>query len=193
MQPTTILPPGYRLFRSIDLSKELRLLVILNLIGLALFVIFGALFFRLALMLRPAELAAGTSWSVLHLGVSFVVAFSAVILLHELVHGAFFWLFTRETPRFGLRSGYAFAAAPGWFIPRNQYLAIGLAPLVLLSLAGVVLLAFAPLSWLPGVLIALATNASGAIGDILIVTWLLRLPSSTLVQDFGDAVSIYSA
>jgi len=49
---------------------------------------------------------------------------------------AFFWVFTRSRPVFGLRGWYAFAAAPGWFLTRGQYLVTILAPFLILSVLG---------------------------------------------------------
>jgi len=76
-----------------------------------------------------------------------LLALVAVLLLHELVHGAFFWLITRSRPRFGLQITYAYAAAPDCYIPRNPYLVVGLSPLVLITLAGIVMLPLIPLRW----------------------------------------------
>jgi len=47
---------------------------------------------------------------------------AVVLLAHELVHGAFFWIFSRSRPVFGLRIGYAYAAARvGSSCPANTW------------------------------------------------------------------------
>jgi hypothetical protein len=114
-----------------------------------------------------------------------------MLVLHELVHGAFFWLFTHQRPHFGFKGAYAYAAAPDWYIPRRQYMLVGISPLVVLSLLGVLLLPVLPAGALLPWLVALAGNAAGAVGDALIVGWLLFQPDSVLVQDHGDAVTVY--
>ncbi len=48
------------------------------------------------------------------------------LVLHELVHGLCFWSFTRDRPRFGWKLIYAYAAAPGWYLPRGRYLTVAL-------------------------------------------------------------------
>ena len=68
----------------------------------------------------------------------------ASMVLHELIHGVFFWLFTHSRPVFGLSLSYAYAAAPDWYIPMSQYWIIGLAPLFLIGLAGLLVMAFGP-------------------------------------------------
>jgi hypothetical protein len=67
--------------------------------------------------------------------IGFLAASVLIIPLHELVHGLLFWVFTRRRPLFGLRLPfYAFAAAPvDVYLPRNPYLVVALAPLVLLK------------------------------------------------------------
>ncbi len=78
-----------------------------------------------------------------------------------------------RAPLFGLRGLYAFAAAPGWYIPRNPYLWIGLSPLVLISIFGLLLVPLIPQSVLFAWLFGLTYNAAGAAGDLYFVFWLL--------------------
>ena len=112
----------------------------------------------------------------------------AILVLHELVHGLFFWLFTRSRPRFGFKGAYAYAAAPGWYIPRPQFLTVGLAPLALISLAGLLILPVTapPVSLV--VIVALILNAAGAIGDLYMVVRLLFVPHGVLIEDHGDGI-----
>jgi hypothetical protein len=195
MPPCRSLPAEYQLARSIDLRQEPKLMLWLNLVGLGLLVLFGWLFLWLAEGLRSPTLAEPSISISLPSGIAAilgtVVAFVGVLVLHELVHGLCFWLITRARPRFGLQLAYAYASAPEWFIQRNPYLVVGLAPLILISLLGVALL-----PWLPGSLLlpwvfALAVNASGSVGDLYIIGWLLGRPASALVNDHGDCIRIY--
>lgn len=195
MPALTSLPASYQLARTIDLRKQPALMLWLNLIGLGLLLLFGWLFFWLATRLRPP---AGLSLSFtlklpsgLAAVLAIIVAFAAVLLLHEMIHGAFFWLITRSRPHFGLQAAYAYAAAPDWYIPRNPYLVVGLAPLALITLGGVALLPWLPAALLLPWIFALAVNAAGSIGDVYIVGWLLTRPASALVNDHGDCIHIY--
>jgi hypothetical protein len=126
-------------------------------------------------------------WDVL--GLLPVMAFA--ILLHELVHGLFFWFFTREKPKFGFKWSYAYATAPGWHFDKSIYWLIGLAPLVLLSLAGLLVASFTPENWLFYLLFGMFTNASGAIGDLYIVIRLAFEPAGTLVEDQGTGFRVF--
>jgi hypothetical protein len=104
-------------------------------------------------------------------------------LIHESIHGLFFWLVTRQRPAFGFRGPYAFAAAPSCLIPRDRYLVVGLAPLVLMSLIGLALLLVIPAEAIPVVALILVFNGAGSAGDIFVVAWLLTRPRGTLVYD----------
>jgi hypothetical protein len=115
-----------------------------------------------------------------------------VLVLHEIVHGFFFWIFTKTRPLFAFKGAYAYAAAPDWYFPRSKYLVIGLAPLVVISLAGILMMPVFPLQWMWLLLVALVMNASGAVGDLAVCAWLLLKRNTLLIRDFGDVIHIYS-
>ncbi len=191
MPPTQTLPPSYTPYFTLDLAKNIRLTLLLNLVAFLLFAGFGWLFLRLAAIILPperlSEATAITGYALL----ACLLAYVLMLALHELVHGAFFWLFTHQRPHFGFKGAYAYAAAPDWYIPRRQYMLVGISPLLTLTLLGVVLLPWLPAWALLPWLIAMAGNAAGAVGDALIVGWLLFQPDTILVQDHGDAVTAY--
>jgi hypothetical protein len=149
------------------------------------------------IFVHPAESVklfsiSGSVWEILGVMLGMAAAYAGVLGLHELIHGAFFWIFTGARPIFGLRLAYAYAAAPDWYIPRNAFLMIGLAPLVLISLGGAALLPAMPPSLLPIWWLALTANASGAVGDLYIVGWLLSKSAHLYINDCGDRMSVYA-
>jgi hypothetical protein len=190
--PSKNLPDAYRLHQTIDLRKNPKLVIWLNVAALAFFIIFGYLYLRLIALIRPAaSLSFGSSGWFVTL-VALLVSYIGVIILHELIHGLFFWIITGERPQFGFRGAYAFAGAPDWFLPRDSYLVVGLSPLVLITLIGLLLVPITPDGGLLLLGITITANASGAIGDLAVVTWLVwRYPTSILVRDQGDAIEIF--
>jgi hypothetical protein len=112
--------------------------------------------------------------------------------LHELIHGFFFWLFTKETPRYGFKGYYAFASAPKWYLLKKQYLVTALAPLVSLSILAVVGLVLTSPSWALVWLWVFVFNTSGSVGDLWVVWTILRSPAEVLIRDAGDMVEIFS-
>lgn len=110
------------------------------------------------------------------------LAYVLVLPLHELIHGAAFTLWGGK-PYYGTRLPLAlYCSAKNQIFPRNYYLVIGLAPLVVITVAGIVFTLLAP-TLAPYTLFATAGNISGAAGDIWVVAQLLKLPSSVLIED----------
>jgi hypothetical protein len=197
MPATQHLPEGYRSIGTLDITKNLKLLVYLNIAGLVLLVGFYYVFIRAAFWMRPEAARQGLAGGVLSLSGTLVIIlavigiYAAVIILHEATHGIFMFWFTHTRPVFAFRGYYAYAAAPGWYFRRGQYMLVSLAPLVLLSLLGLVVLAFVPAGWFLTVISFVAFNGSGAIGDLAVFIWLLRQPSTCLAYDVGEAVTLY--
>ncbi len=193
--PTRSLPEGYRPTKEINLFKDRALALGLNIAAIILFLVIFGLLGVLVNRVRPGLLGDTLDIVIgpgLLLSLLKIVALAAgVILLHELVHGLFFWLFTGSRPAFGLRLAYAYAAAPDWYIPRAIYRVIGLAPLVLIGAACLLLLAVAPAGWILPLALALSLNTSGAVGDLLIIAVVNRSAPGCLVNDRGEGVIIY--
>jgi hypothetical protein len=121
-----------------------------------------------------------------------VVALVLVMLIHELVHGMFYWRFAGRRPTLGIKGLGVYVAAPSEvYFPRNQYLVVGIAPLVLLTLAGLLLVIIVPVAVVRILILFVALNAPGAAGDLLMVARLLSYSPDTLMQDSGSAVIVY--
>ena len=197
MKPTQSLPAHYQPAGTFDLRNNSQALLQLNILGFVLFAVSAYIFGSVLYSLRPDEAQVGLSFGFTNLGGIFqallaVIAATAVmIVLHEAVHGLFFWLFTRAIPQFAFKGMYAYAAAPQWYLPKAHYLVVALAPLVLLSLAGIALMLVVPQDWFIILLLFLVTNASGAIGDLWVTGWLMRQPNTCYANDHGDSLTLY--
>jgi len=195
MDTTQTLPANYRLTSAISMKNQ-RLLLKLNVAGFFLLILFGWLFSAAAFWLRPDDAASSLILDLTGAGglrtVLFVLIITfGTIVLHEGIHGLAFMIFANVRPTFGFRWVYAFAAAPGYFIPRGRYLPVALAPLVVISLLGLALMAVGPAQWLTAILLACVVNASGSVADLWVVWLLLRLPAETLASDLGEAIELY--
>ena len=168
-------------------------LLALNAAGLALLILVVSLLLAFVAATRPnvgGDFA--LQGSVTLLALAMVVALVVLtVVVHELVHGAGFWLVTRERPEYRFRGYYVSAGAPEWYIPVGQYLWIGLAPLVVVTLGGLGLLRVVPPEAIPAVLWVVAFNAAGAVGDIATVAWLSVQPRESLIRDAGDTIARY--
>jgi len=196
MEATKILPPDYHFKKSLNLSSSWVALR-LNLAAIPLLFLFGWLFGRLIILLRSIKpfpkgllsfFTTVSGWELLAFALSIVL----MLVVHELVHGLFFWIFTHERPKFALKAGYAFAAAPDWYLPGHQYIAVGLSPFVILSLISVILAVVVAPSLVPYLLFIATFNAAGALGDLIVVGWVLRQPGNIMVKDEGDIFTSFA-
>jgi len=195
MQSVTTLPTGYKPDRVLDFSKNKVLLASLTLASLVAFFLFGTFFLLIASKISPFLGPNGRiviTLPILLKDLLVVIAITLLVMVvHEFIHGIFFWIFTRSQPKYGFKGLYAYAAAPDWYIPRNQFLVIGLAPLIILTLLGLVSLTFLPFTGAIIVVFAMTMNAAGAVGDIFVVGLSLTKPTNSLFRDFGNGIALY--
>jgi hypothetical protein len=170
-----------------DLARDSLLLLLLG--GIS----FGALE-ALAWAVRHGGLTpgnAGFGWQLTAVIVGNLVLYLAVLPLHEAVHAAVI-VALGGSPQLGLRLPLAlYCTAPGQLFTRAGYAAVALSPLILLSLAGGVVI------WLaPGIgaylLLALAGNVSGAVGDLTTFKTLRALPPDALIADQATGYAAYT-
>jgi hypothetical protein len=187
---TQTLPHGYTQTGEVNLKKDKRLAIVLNILA---FLIFILIFYLLSLF--GAMLRSGTtniSGSISAGAMILLIGLTVFILIvHELIHGFFFWLFSRSRPVFALRPLYAYAGAPGWYFPKRQYAITALGPLVIIGAVGLLLMLLAPVSWLLTISFLVALNTGGAIGDIFVFFRLLKSSPTTFANDTGDVVTFF--
>lgn len=191
MKPTQTLPETHSLAWQVNLKTDKRLNLLLQLSALFWAAIVAVFLWRAFQALRPdwnETHLTGNGWNILGL---FLLVLVLSVILHELVHGAFFWWFTKHPPKFGMGLGYAYATMPGWFFSKRQYLAVGLAPLAGLTALGLLLVPFLPGWMLDLFFIGLFLNAAGAIGDIYICIRIAREAEDVWVKDFGHGTEVY--
>jgi hypothetical protein len=191
LQATKTLPAAFTRFHSLDLTNR-NLVIGMNIAGVLLLFIFGWLFLGLAALLTPQFF-----WLELQLFLQMMtipavlLTILLVVVLHELSHALFFWLFSRERPQIGFNLFYAYASAPDWYFTRRQFMLIGLAPVLLMTLAGLIALPLVNLLTASRLILALTVNAAGAIGDFIVVMWVMGQPADILLRDEGTAVTAY--
>ncbi len=191
MQPTKTLPQSYSLAWAVDMKKDTRLNIVLQIAGAGWFFVFGWLLWLVVHLMRPDFMPRALFDVALSSLAAILLSLFVVLLLHEMVHGAFFLLFTGERPKFGVGPGYAYAAAPEWYFPKRQYLVVGLAPLVALTVLGLLVIALIPAGWVGLVFLGIAFNAGGAVGDIYICIRIGAEAGNIWVKDKGDGFEVY--
>ena len=191
LQASKTLPANFAQFHSLDLTNR-KLVIGMNVMGVLLLFIFGWLFLGVAALLTPQffwlELQIFAQLTKLP---TILLIILLVVVLHELSHALFFWLFSRERPQVGFNLLYAYAAAPDWYFTRRQFVLIGLAPVLLLTLAGLITMPWVSIITTTRLVLALTVNAAGAIGDFIVIIWVLGQPADILLRDEGTAVTAY--
>jgi hypothetical protein len=187
---TQTLPVGYIQSIQIDLKKDKPLAILLN---IGAFIVFIPMFYLLSgftALVRPditnssGTITIGNMLGALGLTV-------IVLIIHEIIHGLFFWIFSHGRPVFALRPLYAYAGAPTWFFPKHQYAITALGPLVIIGVVGLLFLLLAPISWIPMIAFLVALNTGGAMGDLLVFIRLLRCSPTSFTNDTGEVVTFY--
>lgn len=188
--PTQTLPNGYVQSAEINLKKDKRLNILLN---IGAFIVFILMFFLLSgftALVRPditnfsVTITIGKMLGALGLTV-------IVLILHEIIHGLFFWIFSHGRPVFALRPLYAYAGAPTWFFHKHQYAITALGPLVIIGAVGLLLLLLAPISWILMIVFLMALNTGGAVGDLFVFIRLLKCSPTSFTNDTGDVVTFF--
>lgn len=161
--------------------------------------IFGGLFFLAADTIHPdAGLTVESLVSIAIDGMPDIVsivlvifAVTSVLWLHELVHASVFYVHIGAPPHIGIRGPIIFAAAEGYLNTRTAMIVNALAPFVVISSLGLLMMALIPVGALAWIFIPTVANAAAAGGDFMAVFWLLGLPRGAKVEDHGDVIIAY--
>lgn len=163
--------------------EQLRPLVQLSLLLLLLSGIFFVLLDQVAyswrthIFLPHVTIGSIVVW----LGIN-ILGYIIVLPIHEAIHGLAF-VFWGGKPHFGAKLPFAlYCGAKQQLFRRNHYLVISLAPLVVITVAGIIVTLLAP-DLAAYALLAIAGNISGAAGDVLAAQHMLRLPRQALMED----------
>jgi hypothetical protein len=130
-------------------------------------------------------------WGVVFWIIINVIGYIVILPLHELIHGICFILWGGK-PHFGAHLPLAiYCGAREQLFRRNHYLVVGLAPLIVLTLLGIVVTLLQPgiASYL---LLAFIGNFSGAAGDIMVAQRIAHLPANILLEDTETGYTAWS-
>ena len=187
---TQTLPAGYIQSGQIDLKKDKRLVILLNIGALIVFALSIYLLSAFTAWVRPDIMTFSSTITVTNI-LGALVLTVLILLVHEGIHGLFFWVFSRSRPVFGLRPLYAYAGAPTWFFPRRQFAITALGPLLVIGAVGLLLLLLAPISWIFMIVLLVALNTSGASGDVFVFIRLLTSSPTSFTNDTGEVVTFF--
>ncbi|MDX9956587.1 MAG: DUF3267 domain-containing protein, partial [Anaerolineae bacterium] len=183
------LPDNYHEVTYWRLSDHRILLVALNLIGTVLMGLALAGFAAWAHLWHPFASSTITAPQ-MFLTVAMLLM---TLVSHELLHGLALRYYGAK-PTYGIlwKALMFYATAAGHAFRRNAYVVIALAPLVGLSVLGLLLLMLPLPVWLalPVVLCA-AFNVGSAVGDLWLVRVASRYPHSAYIVDEKDGLRVF--
>jgi hypothetical protein len=183
----TTLPNGYREVRRVDLMRNRKEAILINLLAFVIAGGVGVLGFVLCPPFDEIHVGIQTAIRLLVISVGII----GYMILHELIHGVFMKAFSGLKPRYGFTGLYAFAGSNALF-DRKQYLIIAFAPVVILGIVIAVLTAafYETAFW--DLYIIQIINLSGAAGDFYVGFLIARSGNDILVHDSGTDMTFYS-
>lgn len=185
------LPEGYREIYSIDLQKNKRMAVVINVIALVICLVMIVPVFPRFMLSMMVSMSDENGGYLVRL-VAFAALSIGYIVLHELVHGIAMKLFGTKKIKYGFTGVYAFAASDD-FYPKIPYIIIALAPIVVWGIVLAAAALLVPKDWFWIVYSIQLFNISGAAGDLFVTFRFLRLPRDILIHDHGVGMVVYSA
>lgn len=195
--PITSVPQDYREVMYLNVLEDQQALVVLNVLSIGGFVVGIGL---MAAWTAVVTAARGTYTALLPVpDIALWIAVIAVFPLHEWVHGQVIrWVGHR--PRYGMKLVDVgpikvpialYATTNDGLFRRGEFIAVAMAPLVVITFAGMLLVVLLPDVYTVFIAFAVILNMSGAVGDIW-MTWLvLKYSPDALVRDEADAIRIY--
>lgn len=163
-----------------EAMRPLARLGMLMLVGSGIFFIalnFATYYWQKHTLNLNITLGSAILWLVIN-----IVGSLVILPLHELIHGLAFLLWGGK-PFFGAKLPFAlYCGARQQIFPRNQYLVVGLAPLVVITIVALILTLLFPVI-ASYTLFANLSNFSGAVGDAWVATRIFQQPAHILVED----------
>lgn len=190
MKSFNTLPEGYKEIYSIDLQKDKKMAIIVNLIAIviALLLIVPMVFVVPISHLFDMESGLGNYFARF---AAIIVLMVLYTVLHELVHGVAMKMCGTKKVKYGFTGMYAFAGSDDYYA-KTPYIFIALAPVVLWGIVIAVINPFVPVEWFWVVYFLQIVNLSGAAGDLFVTVRFMRLPKDILVKDHGVGMTVFS-
>ena len=180
---TNVLPPGFDVRTTVDLKTDRKIAVAIQVVFVATVVVLVGL----ALILGFPLSSGFSTWVTI---VGTVVACLFYMVVHELTHAGFLWLFSRMRPAVTLRIPYLSVGGRGYLNTRS-FLVVALAPVVIWGLVLVTLLVTLPSEFFFSVYIVTILNFAGSSGDYFQAYAVAKLPPTALIQDDGRVTTVY--
>ena len=182
------LPENYELDKTIDM-KKMSTNIFLNVLNI-LFVIISLL------ILIPLKFKEIKIDNLIELSIVMFIAligFIIYIVLHELTHGLFYKIFTKQKLTFGVSLTYAYCGVPNIYVRKKETIIACLSPLIIFSIIFLTLIFILPPNYINlSIIILFSFHFGGCSGDIYLSLILLtKYDKDTYIKDTGPTQYIY--
>ena len=182
------LPENYKLDKTIDM-KKMSTNIFLNVINI-LFVIISFL------ILIPLKFKEIKFDNLIELSIVMFIAligFIIYIVLHELTHGLFYKIFTKQKLTFGVSLTYAYCGVPNIYVRKKEAIIACLSPLIIFSIIFLTLIFILPPNNINlSIIILFSFHFGGCSGDIFLsLILLIKYDKDTYIKDTGPTQYIY--
>lgn len=183
------LPNGYKLHLSVNLQKDKKLSILINLFAILIGVVMIVPMNFVIPISMLYDMSQGLGLYFVRFGV-LLVGIIIYMILHEAVHGIAMKLCGTKMVKYGFTGLYAFAGSTDYY-GKGAYIFIALAPVVLWGIVLLIINLSVSDSWVWIVYFIQVMNISGAVGDVYVTVRFAKLPKDILVQDSGTAMTVY--
>lgn len=190
MKSVKVLPDGYSEMFSVNLQKDKKTALLINIMALIIAAVFGVPMHFYVPFTTLFDMQNGLK--------NYIIRFACLLgllvvymILHELVHGITMKIAGTKKVKYGFTGLYAFAGSDDYY-DKTTYIIIALAPIVVLGTVLAVINAFVPENWFWVVYFIQLSNISGAAGDLYVSFKFMKLPKDILVKDTGVGMTVYS-
>lgn len=190
MKAVAALPEGYRKFYTIDLQKNKKTSLLVNVLAVMIAVLLIVPMHFLVPISTLFAMENGLGSYMIRF-VSLIVLTIAYIVLHELTHGIVMKLLGTKKVKYGFTGLYAFAGSDDYY-DKKAYILIALAPVVLWGTVLAIINPFVPTEWFWVVYFLQIMNLSGAAGDYMVTIKFSGFPKDILITDYGLGMTVFS-
>lgn len=189
MKAIGVLPEDYGEIYSLNLQKDKRTAIIVNLLALAIAAVMAVSMNFFVPVTSFFDMSGGIVRYFLRLA-ALIVLMVLYMVLHELVHGIAMKLCGTKRVKYGFTGLYAFAGSEDYY-DKKSYIFIALAPIVLWGTVLAAVNFFVPTEWFWIVYMIQLINISGAAGDLFAAVKFSRMPKDILIQDSGVSMRVF--
>jgi len=190
MKAVQNLPEGYEEIYSVNLQKDKKAALMVNLLACLIAVVMVVPACFLVPISSLFDMRAGLGSFSIKMLLIFVLMV-AYLTLHELTHGVAMKICGTQKIKYGFTGLYAFAGSND-FYGKKAYTFIALAPVVLWGIILAIVNILVPAAWFWVIYIIQICNISGAAGDLFVTVRFSRFPEDILVKDSGVGMTVYA-